>query len=224
MDRVYVISNYDYDPSDVISSLNGNYILYQQGDDTKVPKKIKKLDNFRISPHTGHNISDYLSYIIDNYDNLPKEIGFIKGSIYPRHITKELFESRINETGFIPLYSDENTYKTNIQGRICKKLIAQQISPGLYMEIANDWYVSSSEKGRYYPTLESLFYKITGRDLPMYITMVPGACMVVERNKVLKWDKIFYEELYKSITYRYFPVEAYHMERCMCYIFNYLKK
>lgn len=225
MDRVYIISNYDYDPSEVIECLNNDYILCQQGDDSKVPEKLKSKDNYKKTKHTGHNISDYLQYIIENYENLPDEVGFIKGNIFPRHIEKEVFKSRINEKAFVPLYSDSNTYRAQYtkRRRIFNEFVAQQVAPGIYLEIANDWYVSSRPKGKYYPTLESLFFRITNRELPKYITMVPGACMVVSKEKILKWDKEFYKELYEIVSYEFFPVEAYHVERCMLYIFNYLK-
>lgn len=226
MSRLYIISNYDYDPSDVIESLDDQYILCQQGDDSKVPDKYKKSTNYVPSIHTGHNISDYLQYIIDNYDNLPDEVGFIKGNIFPRHIEKEVFISRIKEKGFVPLYSDEKTYKRQYgrKHRVFKELVAQQIAPGFYLEIANDWYIGTRPTGKYYPTLSSLYTEITNRELPMYLTIIPGACMVVTKEKILRWKKDFYVDLYEAVTYDFFPVEAFHVERCMPYIFNYLQK
>ena len=223
MERIYIISNYNCDPSEVIETLNSNYILCQQGDSSKVPEKLRLTDKYIDTKHTGHNISDYLQYIIENYDNLPDEVGFIKGNIFPRHIEKKVFLSRIIEKGFVPLYSDENTYRSQIQGRFIKELVAQQIAPGLYLEIANDWYIKSKSKGKYYPTIESLFKKITNRELPKYIIMVPGACMIVPKEKILRWKKEFYEELYEIVIYRFLPVEAYHLERCILYLFYYLK-
>jgi len=153
MSRTYIISNYDYDPSDVIETLNDDYLLFQQGDASKVPNKLKKIDNYKITKHTGHNISDYLQYIIENYDKLPDEVGFIKGNIFPTHIEEEVFKSRIVKKGFVPLYSDENTYKQQLQGRIFKELCTQQIAPGVYLEIANGWYTNVKPEGMYYPTL-----------------------------------------------------------------------
>lgn len=225
MKRIYIISNYDYDPTEVIESLNDDYILCQQSDDSKVPKKLKMLSNYKITKHTGHNISDYLEYIIENYDNLPDEVAFIKGNIFPRHMEKNVFLSRIKENGFIPLYSDENTYKAQFgkRKRIFNQFIAQQIAPGIYLEIANDWYVDSKPKGTYYPTLESLFKRITNRELPKYITFTPGACMIMPKERILRFNKEFYEEMYTIVSYDFFPVEAYHVERCMLYIFWYLK-
>lgn len=225
MNRIYIISNYNYDPTEVIETLNADYVLCQQGDDSKVPTKLKELSNYKPTKHTGHNISDYLQYIIENYDNLPNEVGFIKGNIFPRHITKEVFETRIQGGGFIPLYSDTNTYEPQFgkRKRIFKELVAQQIAPGIYLEIANDWYISSRPKGKHYPTLESLFYKITNRELPKYIPFTPGACMIVEKDKILKFNLELYKELYEAVTYDFFPVEAYHLERCMFYLFYYLR-
>lgn len=191
----------------------------------KVPKKFKMLSNYKITKHTGHNISDYLGYIIENYDNLPDEVAFIKGNIFPRHMEKNVFLSRIKENGFVPLYSDENTYKAQFgkRKRIFNQFIAQQIAPGIYLEIANNWYINSRKKGKYFPTLETLYFEITGRLLPEYITMIPGACMIVPKENIIRREKGFYEKLYRSVTYDFFPVEAYHVERCMMYIFYYLK-
>lgn len=223
MDRVYIISNYNYDPSEVINSLNADYIVCNQGDDSKIPEDLKKSIKYKSTKHTGHNLSDYLQYIIENYDNLPDEIGFIKGNIFPRHMQKDVFESRIQESGFVPLYSDPNTYLPQYQGRIIKELVAQQVAPGIYLEIANDWYIGSRKKGLYYPTLNSMFVKITGRPLTKYITMTPGACMIVPKENILRWELKFYKNLYDAVTYDFFPVEAYHLERSMLYLFYFLK-
>lgn len=226
MSRIYIVSNYNYDPTEVIESLNDDYILCQQGDDSKVPNAFKNQLNFKMTKHTGHNLSDYLQYIIENYDNLPDEVGFIKGNIFPRHIEKDLFLSRIKQSGFVPLYSDLATYKPQYgkRKRIFNFFVAQQIAPGIYLEITNDWYISSRQKGKYYPTLQALFSKITNRILPQYIPFVPGACMIVQRKNILRYDVEFYKELYESVTYDFFPVEAYHAERCMLYLFYYLKE
>lgn len=223
MSKVYIVSNFDYDPSEVISSLNADYILCNQGDDSKIPEKLKELKNYRQTKHTGHNISDYLQYIIENYHDLPDEIGFIKGNIFPRHIEKDIFLSRIKESGFIPLYSDDSTYNEQYHGFFVKKFTAQQIAPGIYLETANEWYLEAKQKGKYFPTLESLFIRLFNRKPPQYITFTPGACMIVSKDKILRWSKELYQELYKIVSYDFFPVEAYHVERCMLYIFEYHK-
>ena len=47
MKRIYIISNYDYDPSEVIESLDSEYILCQQGSEEKTPIKYQELKNYK---------------------------------------------------------------------------------------------------------------------------------------------------------------------------------
>jgi len=53
--------------------------------------------------------------------------------------------------------------------------------------------------------------------------MVPGANMVIEKKKILRWKKSFFEHLYEICSYQNppnpLPVEAWHIERLMLYIF-----
>jgi hypothetical protein len=55
--------------------------------------------------------------------------------------------------------------------------------------------------------------------LPEYLMFVPGACMIVEREKILRWPIELYQELYHCTSYSFFPVEAFHLERLMLYLF-----
>lgn len=218
-DRKWIISNYDYNPLPVIQKIGEDYCVYQQGNDDKLPQEIPK-HKILHTKHSGHNLSDYLKFIIDNYQHLPDELGFIKGNIFPRHIVESVFVERIiNSNGFIPLYSDPKTFAPTYHRFWFRKLVAQQVAPGFYLEITNNWYVKTRDKGKYYPKLEDLYFFITKRQVPNYIVFVPGACMIVPRDNILRWPLEVYEELYQAVTYSFFPVEAYHLERCMLYLF-----
>ena len=48
----------------------------------------------------GYNISDYMTFIIDNYDDLPDVICFLKGNTIGRHVRKEIFDHIINNKCF----------------------------------------------------------------------------------------------------------------------------
>ena len=69
--------------------------------------------------------------------------------------------------------------------------------------------------------------KYSKSKIPKYIPFVPGACMVVESKKILRWNKSVYEELYESVSWQAnpnpHPVEAWHFERLMLYFFYYEK-
>lgn len=199
----------------MLERLDSPFVLFQQGDTTKVPHKLRG-DELCQSVHTGHNLSDYLQFIIENYQSLPEEIGFIKGNVFPRHIEESVFIERIQMKGFIPLYSDSKTYR---ERRSRLRFAAQQIAPGYYLEVANDWYVSKRPRGSYFPTLRSMFERLMSQPLPKYILFVPGACMVVPKDNILRRSVRVYKELYEAVSYDFFPVEAWHLERCLLYLF-----
>jgi hypothetical protein len=221
MERLWIVSTYNQDPSSVINRLDGRYIICNQGDPSFVPVIHREGACFIQSPHTGHNISDYLSYIVDNYENLPDVLGFIKGNVFPRHISEDVFVARSCLEGFVPIYSDDSAYVPHMHRFIPFKLLAQQVAPGYYLEIANDWYVKHRKVGRYFPRLRDLFIEFFKREPPNYITFVPGACMQVPSSNIRRWPLDVYQRLHEAVTYDFFPVEAFHLERSMLYFFEY---
>lgn len=224
-DIFWVISNYNYNPEDVVNVIKSqSYCVYDQSDKGYLTTLDEKNISYRRTAHTGHNISDYLLYIIENYNDLPERVGFIKGNIFPRHIEKEVFESRIKQNGFVPLYSDCKTYAPKYHRVLKWKLISQQTSPGLYMEITNNWYKKTRKRGKRYALLSDFFKKFFGNYPPRYITFVPGACMIVMRDRIRSNSLDMYKELYEVVTYDFFPVEAFHAERSMLYLFEYLSE
>lgn len=223
MNKLWVISNYNQDPSGLIGEIGANYIVFNQGDIDHINRSVVDESKIRASLHSGHNISDYLEFIIQNYDYLPDNLGLIKGNIVPRHISKPLFDERINEEGFVPYYGDEVTYLPQ-RKRLTRQYVAQQIAPGVYLEINNNWYVKTRGPGRFYPTFSEMYVKLFGRNAPEYILFVPGACMSVPRKNVLRWDRDLYKHLYEAVTYEFFPVEAFHLERCLLTLWGFPKE
>lgn len=221
--RQYIISNYKHDPTELVQALGSNcWTVYQQSDMAELTELAAKFPGQVVkSKHTGHNITDYLLYIINNYHQLPAELGVIKGNIFPRHLPKEVFLKRIGRKGFIPLYSEDSTWKAKKASLFrFRSFICQQAAPGFYLEKANDWYIFSRVKGKYFPSITNLYQRITGRAVsPEYLMFVPGACMIIEREKILRWPIDLYKELYHCTSYSFFPVEAYHLERLMLYLF-----
>jgi hypothetical protein len=221
-ERIWVISNYQQDPSLVIESLHESYLIYNQGG-VGIPAELALQKNCIDSLHSGHNISDYFRFIIDHYECLPERVGFIKGNLFPRHIPKNSFLEREKLGGFIPLYGDSKTFAPQYRFPFDIRLVAQQIAPGYYLEIANDWYVKHRNPGKHYPHLNDLFLHLFGRQVPKYVLFTPGACMVVPRENILRWPLDLYRHLYEVVSYEFFPVEAFHVERSMLYLFDFPK-
>jgi hypothetical protein len=222
-DIFWVISNYQQDPSAVVEALCGEYQISNQGEPDFISPEVIHGGRLVDTLHSGHNLSDYLQYIIENYDRLPGRIGFVKGNLFPRHISKEIFLERKKCSGFVSLYGDEKTFSPQYKFHIPLFYIGQQVAPGSYLEIANNWYAKQRNPGHYYPKLNDLFQAIFKRSAPKYVLFTPGACMIVPKENIIRWPLELYRHLYEVVTYKFFPVEAFHLERIMLYLFQHPK-
>lgn len=229
-DRFFIVSSWDW-PANIspnwkrLHSILGKdkYEIYHSGNLDSLNKitsieKIKK----KKTKHTGANIANYMKFIIDNYPYFPEEVGLIKANLIERHIPEEQLIQRLKSRGFVPLYYEKETLrkKKNFFG----KFIFQQIAPGICLEIANNWYCKEGEKAKYYQNIQDLFYKITKKKIILeYVPMVPGANMIVRSKNILRWKKNFFKHLYEITSYQDspnpMPVEVWHVERLMLYIF-----
>lgn len=223
MKKIWLISNYNQDPSGLIDHIGVDYIVLNQGKTNQINWNIVDNKKCRTSYHSGHNISDYLEFIVENYGNLPESLGLVKGNLIPRHISKSLFEERIKQEGFVSYYGDESTYIPQ-KHKITRRFVAQQIAPGVYLETNNNWYVKTRCAGRFYTRLDDMYMELFGRKSPNYIPFIPGACMSVPKMDILKWGLDVYEHLYQVVTYDFFPVEAFHLERCLLTLWGFQKK
>ena len=228
IDRYFLVSSWDWKSKLApnwkrLNSILKKYEIYHQGDLSAL-KKINFIKSIKKKQtvHSGSNISDYMKFIVDNYPYFPEELGLVKANLIERHIPKKILIKSIKSKGFVPLYYEKKTLfkKKNFYG----KFLFQQIAPGICLEIANNWYARGAQIGKYYPKIEDLFYKITKKKIKMeYIPMIPGANMIVEEKKILRWKKSFYQHLYEISSYQKppnpMPVEAWHIERLMLYIF-----
>lgn len=228
LDRHYIISSFpklNLSHWKTLLSLLKSYEIFHQGNKNVLPLNILS-KNITYSKRSGHNISDYLYFIIKNYPYFPKEVGLIKSNIFPRHIDLITFKKRIKNEAFVPLYFEKETF--NVKKSFFRNFIFQQIAPGICLEITNNWYIKNRAVGKYYPKLEDLYKAIVRNGVfPKYIPMVPGANMIIKSSKILDKTKSFYEDLYNSFTYQNppspMPVEAWHLERMMLYLFYFEK-
>lgn len=203
----FVISNHNYDPRHLLEYCN-NYTIYDQSGDQKY-KDFLIGTNFVNSKHTGHNISDYFTFFIENYDNLPECISLVKGNIFPRHLSKESFD-KIYRNKFYTFLFENKKYRTNTTRAYFL------FSENEYLEYNNSWFVKEHPHWYFqkYNALLSFIYK--NPILPRYNLYSPGACYIVTKHQILKNSKQFYENILKLISYTIpvnpFPSEAHQIE------------
>jgi hypothetical protein len=227
-ERYTIVSSWDWKEKPDwkrLISIIGKCEIFHQGKIQNLNYNFLKNIKITKTKHTGSNISDYFKFILDNYPYFPKELGLIKSNLIERHIDFKHFKKYWKSKAFIPLFFQEITLEAKKD--LFNRFIFQQISPGFCIEKTNNWYIKHGKPGKFYEKIEDLFWFITKKKIPNFISMVPGASMIVTSDKILRWKKSFYERLYEASSYQDqpnpMPVECWHIERLMLYIFFYEK-
>lgn len=194
-----IVSNYNADISWILDYTD-NYTIYDRSDSDEWikpfdSKKVKKVSNI------GWDLYDKFTYIIDNYENLPKTMILTKGNIF-KYITKEEFDAVCNNDSFTPLFTKyHKTYMpTCFYGE-----------DGMYYEINNSWYLRALPV-KYFKSYNQ-FIKLLGIEPSKYLKFAPGSNYLVTKENIHKHPKSFYEKLRKCIDYSATPGEAQIIER-----------
>ncbi len=209
-----VISCFNTDPTNLTKRF-ATFSIYDQSDHPEVSTEINsRFTNVIHTTNSGHSLSHYLMYILENYENLPEYIYFLKSNLINRHIDQICFENLLSKTGngYVGLFND-STFQD-------KKRIAYFLLPGLFIERNNSWYLGEKETrffGSYDEFLSFLFVKPIH---PEYVPFTPGACFGVSGSQLRSIPKNVWLALLKISTYSYFPPEAYLVERVLFTLFH----
>ncbi len=206
-DTFLVVSNY-YNDLSWVPEYTDNYIVYDQSDVAIYPPKLH-LDKIIKSPHLGHNIRDYCTYIIDHYENLPERVAFVTGNIFPRHVARDCFDKLVNNTFFTP-FIDHRKHHTRWPISFISK-------DGLYNEINDSWYLHHHPTKYFHNYNDFLQFCFKKSELPKYVKFTPGANYIVPKENILKLPKIFYENLRVFVSHSptVIPGESHIIERAL---------
>ncbi len=200
-----VVSNYNNDIG-WVPERTDNYLIYDRGEHdvlpyTVDPKKVVK------PPNVGYNIYDYLTFIIDHYERLPDRTIFTKGNVFPRHVTKAFFDGISNNDAFTPI-EDPRMHNPKMPSAFFS-------SDGGFNEINNSWYLNHHPV-KYFSNYND-FLKFCFKDpvIPDYVRFPPGANYIVPKENILKYPRIFYENLKIFVSHTPLPGEAHIIERAL---------
>ena len=205
-----VFSNYHNDVHWVPTYTN-NYLIYNQSDTQILPTEID-VEKIVASKHMGHNIRDYCTFIIDYYENLPTVTIFATGNVFPRHMSEGYFASVVNNEYFTPLEEP---------GRQ-KRHVLPLIPVGGHSEYNDSWYLKRPVKKYFYDFDDFLHFCFINVKVPEYVQFAPGANYIVPKKNILRYPKVFYENLrfFVSHTYGIVPGESYIIERALYMIWR----
>ena len=225
------ISNY-FNDLDWLLEYNNPHVIYHKTwngvfEDIKGLKVIQPLEleekyptfNIKNGSQNGYNIYDYLSFIIENYENLPDVTAFIKGNLIGRHISKVIFDKLIHNKYFTCI---EDWKSHDKKQRSLQNNYAMFSCDGGWMEKNTDWYLNRPNQTIKFFNSYNQFLSFCFKDpvYPKYIRFPPGANFIVPKENILKYQKIFYQNLIKFVEYSRLPSEAHILERALYTIWN----
>lgn len=182
---MFIISHYK-DSYDWVKEYTDSFIVYHK-------------DRVNV----GYNISTMLTYIIDNYDQLPEVCVFIKDNLLERHITKEEFDKVVGNKTFTPLL----TANHRVDGEINRYV------NGIYEERNDSWYFNSYPS-KYFKSYRE-FAEMMNIPSPDYIPFAPGGNYIVPRENILSRSKAFYETLLEFVSWSQINAESHTIERAL---------
>lgn len=227
----FCISNYNNDLRELIS-FGYDYIIYDKThsggiEDNFYNSNVPKSDLHKyINPNkiiksslNGYNIYDYIKFIVDNYDQIPERVAFLKGNVIGRHVSKSFFVDSLSKKGFVGLSEQKPPYindkNTNSNGSYI-------LTPdNQYLEKNTSYYLFQKNHPikYFYSTKHFCNFCFKNYVFFPYINFIPGACFIVDKGNIIQYPRIFYENLLNFLTHHRVPGESFLLERLLPIIF-----
>lgn len=190
-----IIINYNYTPD----WLDGDYLIYDRSDSKKYLKDFPQ-DRIIYTNNIGNVDYDRLTYLIDNYDNLPDVFLMAKSNLF-KYISKEEFDAVKDNQTYTPLLTQNH----RVYEPICRYV------DGMYEELNNNWYVSQFFT-QFLTYNDWASYIGLPTDLE-YIPFAPGGNYILTKEFIHKHPRSLYAKMRDTLSYTTLPAEAHFVER-----------
>ena len=197
-----VISHYNEDLSLILDNNNINdYVVYTKSDSLILfsnELEVRVLDNVGRESHT------YLTYIIDEHDNLPEVIVFLQGSITDHNVCTDIKKYVLDGLLYGQLFPHVGTLRK--WGRINHK--------GRWLNQLNNGEMERAEM-----TMGEFWSFLFKQERPKYLPITFEGCFSVRKSKIDD-NVMFYKRIIKLISNHYNPEYGHYFERFWWAIFN----
>lgn len=197
-----ILVNYNFTPDPIW--IGDDYLIYDRSDDNI--DHLKDFDQSKIikTNNKGQVDFDKLSYIIDNYDNLPDVFLWGKTNLF-KYITPEEYELvKDNQTFTSLLTKGHKTYSDN-------NGVVNYYAQDIYWERSNSWFFSQ------FPSKYVSNFSEWSKEFMLpdhtFIPFCPGGNYILTKDVVHKYGVDFYKKMASTLPYCREPVEAQCAER-----------
>lgn len=190
-----ILSHYSGD-WEWVKDFTDDYFIYNRSDED-IPNSV---------PRENRGDADYdkLSYLVDNYDDLPDLFLWSKSNLF-KFITPEEFALVKENQEFTPLLTQHHKTYADKMGQVC------YYEDGIYRERNDSWFLNEVP-ARYINTWNE-WADIFFLPKPDYIPFAPGGSYILTRERVHRYGRDLYEKMRDMLPYAQKPGEAHCAER-----------
>lgn len=207
-----ILVNYNFTPDWLVNYPELQVTIYDRSDDG-IERDLTKYGAVYKTQNKGDVDFDKLSYLIENYDDLPDIFLWSKSNIH-KFISDEDLREALKTQGFKPLLKPNHRIYSDKLGPVNKYV------GSIYAERANSWffYAGLDSSGRFRNWSD---WCVTfGLPQEAFIPFAPGGSYVLTAERVRRYSKDFYENMRDTLPYATHPVEAHCCERSYYYLFR----
>ena len=199
-----LLVNYNHDPKDWWLDYGLTDMIILDRSDDGVER------TFAARTYKTSNVGDVdfdkLSWLVENYNNLPDVFLWGKSNLF-KYCEPEYLKEKLEKGEFAPLLKfDHKTYSDKF-GEVCR------YAGPIYEERADSWFFNN-------PRLSNGNFRTWGEWanhflLPLrgFIPFSPGGNYILTKERVHRYSKEFYEEMRDMLPYAQHPAEAHACER-----------
>lgn len=195
-----ILVNYNFTPDWLLDS-GLDYLIYDRSDSDGYLKDLPK-ERIIKTENVGNVDFDKLSYLVENYDQLPE--FFLWGKTNLWQYTDVPLESIKESKEFRPLSKQDHRAYSDRFGQVC------YYENGIYHERNDSWYLNV--QGAKYRSFQD-WAKDFLIPSPNYIPFAPGGNYVLTREVVHRYSRDYYARMRDTMPYCQTPGEAQLAER-----------
>lgn len=196
-----VLVNYNTTPT-WLFDYDYDYLIYDRSDSKEYLKDFPQ-ERIIYTENRGNVDFDKLSYLIDNYDNLPEIFLWGKSNLF-KYISEEEFIA-LPKDKFTPLLTQTHKTYCDKNGVVC------YYDNGMYYERNDSWYLQE-HYSKYIGSWED-WAKMFQLPSPIYIPFPPGGNFILTKERVHRYGRDMYESMFSTLGYAQLPGEAQCCER-----------
>lgn len=207
-----ILVNYSYDPAWLKDYPELEVTLYDRSDDG-IERNLTQYGKVFKTKNLGDVDCDKLSWLIENYNNLPDVFLWSKSNIF-KFVDEDQLKKALKNKGFMPLLKQDHRTYSDKWGTV------NFYRDGMYHERNDSWFFNAGldTVGRFGSWDEWALAFALPREAN--IPFAPGGSYILTKERVRRYSKDYYESMRDCLPYAKHPVEAHCAERSYYYLWR----